>query len=60
MAENTVRPSVARYRELAELFSRSAAASTNPAEKAAFEASVRLYRKLAREAERREEGDKPK
>jgi hypothetical protein len=60
MAENTARLSAARYRKLAELFSRSAAASTDRAEKAAFKASVRLYRKLAREAARREEREKPR
>jgi len=54
---NQVRQSAARYRELAELFSRSAAAATDPAEKTAFEASVRQYRKLAREAARREKED---
>jgi len=43
---NQVRQSAARYRELAELFSRAAAAATSPEDKAAFEASVRQYRKL--------------
>jgi len=54
MPQNDARQSAARYRELAELFSRRAAAATNPAEKAAFEESARQHRKLARAAVQRE------
>jgi len=57
--QNQSRLSAAQYREFAELFSRRAAAATDPAEKAAFQASVRQYRKLEQEAARREaEGGK--